>query len=1417
MRSHVADLLPPTVLVVVSMVSSVFLIPSDRELALIHYKAKEFDAAKHRYEALLESGDLTVAVVKSMTELHLQYGEVDEAVALLERFVVRNPEDYEARRVLGTYYHYAERPEAYKENLEAMTSLGLEERTLRELSAIYNARGELDKQVEVLEALTSTFPSPGTAQDLLDLSYIRARLSLHEDAIESLDELARVKEDLVTDDVMELKLNLYLDSDQGRRGLEEARSWLQKRNSPSLVARFADLFAFKSSPEMALELVLPYEDRALDHPVLLAQLVRLQIDTGRAKEAYERLDELHISGRLPEEAIHLLVELELSRNAPTKAVNVLDVYEYDLDALPEWLLGALARSTASLSDVSAARRLTEVMPGRFFLDDPVGAAALWLAAEERVAARHALDMVDIGEGVSPAELADIASLYAELGQQERAYRVLARLAGSGLLPRESFLALASIGVELEREDELLPLLAQHRTRSREADSAWALVALAARQGDRVAQWLQGASEKENEPWPAADLLFDLYYVAERTAQWRIAASLAETLFSRRRDDETLLMLVRAHTLSGQPSRSLGLLRTRVGPPSQDIARKPELENAYLEALRSARAQHLPVDIELRDFIRHKLASTALEDERRKQLLYDLVELSDYAGALPWLRELAVKEPSEWLYVYADACVRMDRGDELVRLIVDELSTGVAASETREMMVQILLQHARTGIVLPHLERLARDEGGDWIFAYEEALEEGSRQDDLIEFWTEVALDTSRPHEDRRARAYRLVEAGRSDVARLTFVSLARDAPPHHADVTELLYLERLDGKSVRPDTADWLVERARASRTADDKAAWMRRLIEAGLPELAVSAAATDTEAPAVRLALIEAAAAAKIPELFRPLVVLELKGERRPVRLRRLGRLALEADALDAADLVFEKLLSIAPDDPRALKQLGLVSFMRSDYSRAEQFLLSYHATGRFDYETSYYYGEVLLRREKTAEAHYYYRRSLELIDAEPSPGFMERATRAQLLHRLERTEDALSAFRSLVEEAPRDLHVRADYIAALLDRDRFAEAETALAEVSRDRRGGGGGLRLDLLEANLLGRTLRHDEALEALVRLRSAHPESANVLAAFAGAQEATGRWMAALRDYDLAVSMDPTNEEIRIARAYARSPHAPNTGMEVYVRNVPSGESLTMSRLAAEGRWRRALSFGVDYRRADRLARAEGSESSGAVFDERAELFLRVDDMAGRWVRGAALVGGGAPGASLELGRRSALSSTRVHAGYGLPYWDLSFAVREQARRDRITLSHESQWSRRLTSSILGSAQRYRFQEQSSFRSVGLTGDATFRVRLSNPTLSLQYLLDSEYMGELPVRLPLRSREVHALGVITSAGLTKHLRADALAGYSWDRLGGSAPFYGAYFGYERPSGLSTRFGIERRLYTLDTKAAETYWLARVFWRF
>ncbi len=134
-------------LLVAGIVASWYVIPNRDEVALMQFKDKQFGQAKKAYEEQLASGVLDVNVVSTLTDLYLQYGNIDDAITTMERYLEQKPGDIEARKYLGTLYQFAQRPDDYLHNLEELQEMRPSEKKLSELTDIYDFTAEYDKKI----------------------------------------------------------------------------------------------------------------------------------------------------------------------------------------------------------------------------------------------------------------------------------------------------------------------------------------------------------------------------------------------------------------------------------------------------------------------------------------------------------------------------------------------------------------------------------------------------------------------------------------------------------------------------------------------------------------------------------------------------------------------------------------------------------------------------------------------------------------------------------------------------------------------------------------------------------------------------------------------------------------------------------------------------------------------------------------------------------------------------------------------------------------------------------------------------------------------------------------------------------------------------------------------------------------------
>src|SRR5665213_1226161 len=105
-------------LIVVALAASLLLMPGHRELGLMQMKDKHFEEARKVYEEEVAQGKVSLETVNHLTDLYLQIGAIDKAIAVLEKYVADNPTRLDIRTKLGTLYQYAQRPDDYMRNLE---------------------------------------------------------------------------------------------------------------------------------------------------------------------------------------------------------------------------------------------------------------------------------------------------------------------------------------------------------------------------------------------------------------------------------------------------------------------------------------------------------------------------------------------------------------------------------------------------------------------------------------------------------------------------------------------------------------------------------------------------------------------------------------------------------------------------------------------------------------------------------------------------------------------------------------------------------------------------------------------------------------------------------------------------------------------------------------------------------------------------------------------------------------------------------------------------------------------------------------------------------------------------------------------------------------------------------------------------
>jgi Tfp pilus assembly protein PilF len=1005
-------------LVGLGLAASLLLITRRPEQALISYRDKNFDEALRRYEARLKSGDLSPAVVMPLSQLYLQFGNVDAAVALMERYVREHPEDVTARTELGRYYQFAQRGPEYLAELEALSRLSPSEQTLRSIAEIYSFQSQFDEQIATLQRIVELYP--GSPQDLIDMATLMAARGRLTDAAAALRRLHEVHPDASTPETIQFLLSTLLDSGQPDAAVTEGRQWLQQHRDPVAAARLASIVGFKGNKRQALDLLEPFVADAARSPELLSELTQLELANGLQDRALARLVQLDRADRLPPAALEPYLDLLLTSGQTGEALEVAQ--RRNIGGLPPWLLTALVDRALAAGQLAAIDRITERAGSGFFEQAPLLGARLALARNDRAGAERWMQ-VALARQRTPDETIGLAQVYLAVGESDTAIDLLRPLTQDPSAPDAVVVDLANLYLDAGRAEEGLPVVAAARARRRSAaiDGRWAL--LAAKAGDiaPVRQWLQRTPDAQVPD----DVLTDLFYVASDSKETGLAAEAAARLFARRGTPMWRLQLATALSAAGRPAEALPHFRALL---PGDAA----IESGYVEALRAAEAMGVPVRDEQRRYWAARLAKTGLSEQEQEEVVYALLDLEDLDAAVPALARLARREGGQWLSAYADAAVKAGRTADLVELLASELDRDHGTSDGNEQRLQLLREHGTAAATLPYLRRFADARGGEWLEAYEAALVAAGRPDERARFWRDYAARGTTAVADRRGIAFRSLEAGEKAIAESIWRDLAANAAPDSPDVSQLLYLW---GPRPRVSEIDWIAARAEAA-SGQQREAWMRHLVDAGAPRRALDVG-KNSFSPAYLDALVAAADGSGLNDA----VVTRVAATSSPDELRRLGNAALQLGQRPAMRAAFGKLLTLAPDDQEALRRLGALDFAESRFADARARLERYAAGGGADPESLFYLGELLTRERDMPAARGYFERSLAAVARVPQPGPELQAIRALALHRVGRLDESFAAFEALMKAQPRNTQLRADYAAALMQSARYEEARRVLA----------------------------------------------------------------------------------------------------------------------------------------------------------------------------------------------------------------------------------------------------------------------------------------------------------------------------------------------------------------------------------------
>ena len=1010
-------------LAAVGSAAALLLVPRERELALISFKGQDFSIARAAFEAQLEAENLPRGVIVPLAEIDVHCGEIERAIDLLERYLAAHPDSADARRRLADYYDQAQRPASRVAMLEALERQSPNVETLREIVDHHAQWNDDAAREAALTRLVRQYG--GKAEDVTLLATLLAARGALEEAVAALH--ARAAQGLDQDGA-ELLVSLLLDKGLAEAAEAASAVHLQKMPRSDAIIAMAELFLGRGHAAHAARLVAPFEGRFEAEPQLFVEWLAIERQVGRGRSAYERLLAIQAKGPLVPTLDRAFLDLAIEQAdwpAAFAAFDRVGPQAVDEDLLLSLVEGALAGRDTARAEALSRRAGEGVLARR-----PMLAARIAFARGSRAEGEAWVRRAEAAPDLSDRERLALAEHYADTGRAPAAREIARRLALSPQLGVDDLPAIAGVLARAgaaKADVDLFSRLRKDRP-SPKADLAWALVASSAGQGAEVRAWLEAAAKDAQDP----ALLGDLYAVARQAKLNAQALDLARRLDAAAPGPASKLRLAESLMDAGAPADALAILRPML-PGTREV------EALHFAALARAFAKGAPVRDELVALAKARMGDARLGADDRAGVASVLVEAGAAEVALPLLQDLA-RTGDNWFFAFVDAAVKAKRRDQLVAFLKVELQRGDLTPKQRGDRVYALLEQGGHAEALPTLEALAEAQGGDWLFAYEDAAKKAGREGQFLDLLAKRTLRPDVPRAERRDAAFRLLGAGRKADAERLFVALAEGQPATSQDVEQVLYLW-----GPRPSKAqlDWLESRARAASGAE-RGDWLERLANVNAHDRIVGLSeqtGVDQLDGAGFLAYAQALAAQRKVDALGHALQARLPRETDPVRLKRMGRLAADFGLFAQAVPAYKKVLARIPDDREALRDGGISAVSDQRYGEARPLLQRFHKVHTGDFESHLAMGDIHAAQGERDAAQFHWGRTVKLVDGDPKPVFFAKVLRAAALQRLNRTEEAIAAFEALRAERPNDADLRVDLAETLLKSKNFDRVRTLIA----------------------------------------------------------------------------------------------------------------------------------------------------------------------------------------------------------------------------------------------------------------------------------------------------------------------------------------------------------------------------------------
>lgn len=1376
-------------LFVLGLGTSIYLILSPEDYALMLLKGEKYSDAEMYYRNKYTHGDRSVSTLIPLKTLEIAKGENEKAIEKMEEYVQAHPFDVHARKLLGVLYLNGQKRDAYLANLQEIKKIDPSADILNELVDWHHARGEKVQEEEILNELISA--GYAKEKDYFALAYLLASRQNYLEAFSLMQTKRELFPQTVNAEAVHFEIALLLEMGRHEEEkslfdwkiLQRAEQFFRSSNNPKEALSLIAELKSQRREDLAYQLIPPLRYLAKRDLTLQTELIELELAVGDHEKAFQDLMQLYGQQTLTGQLADLLARTALEKEYYLIVGDLID--HVDASQLSEGTYLELAASAIQTQDPTLARKAADRLGETYLERHPVTYTALELAQESPEAQERLRTLIQnyplsISEGLTLMRLA------ATRKYQDIALDMGSKIFDFSKMSRDELLVWALIYIELDASQQALGILSKNKDAISKDKESYALALLNTSIGEvpSVEQWF------ETQIAPSKILLVNLYLQAEKAKAYPFALRIATRLQNRYPSKMHTYYYATALLNNGDWEQALPLFRELV-----QLVDAPYVKMGYLRALaEGGEGQSKEFNDFLSKFLASELSDTQLRDigylllekahhyEKARALFWRLAhqtppKLSDVETllyllgprpdeeAISWIISQAAKAPNKDKVRWVKALMNIGQY-EVASQILHSISTTAWTQVEYLLWIQILLltDNKECLKIAVHQAFGYLEEAKDFELVAQLARGLGLLKLQRILYEHLVSLDCNNP---------------------LYWQNLARVAYELYDFTCALHYLHRYFsfGCFDKEYYASLFI--------------YGEILVARNDPLLAdeyyraamCSISAADCTTPAMEA--MQATLYARLRYKWLGADMLRHLYEEDPFPDLRatVATIFMEMGRLRAAHYVLYNVC----DAGRLREQTVIVQWK-----------------GPIEAKASVDLQEVLIETSSPISES----NAQEVAEKLP-PGILE--FRAGFNTLLIKTATPAAFTVTAEKDLLSDTHYLRIHMVIYPK-----PFEPSLA--------------LGLAKANLALRERNFTYACALLAYLRGQYPDNVDVMSLISIAQEATGKWICSLNWLAKAHCYNVRSENIWVAYREIYFPHSRFVGFERETQLTRSIAAEHYYRLHGEWVASRNLFRFLYYGIWAEEVRAHISElfsRDGIVegfLGSRQRVYLKAKNVGieGTELTGLFYVADGVVGAGGHWMTKFDQGHVFAYADWHRPFWEIMETLVHFGSENRIGIGGRYVYNARLDGLIDIGLRDYGIKDnRRATRTIKIGGSANLFLTLKNPLISLNYILDAEYVyhedekrnpfGAIFQPVPLDSRENHTIRLVIRNIWRRWWAWGAFVGETFNRLGTHDLTMGVNFHYYFPCGLEFDFLMERYPSTTNLGKRVDDIKAGVKWRY